>query len=59
MFTVSIENTKFTLLEQKTLAMHIICKIFMLIRSNVIRLKIRKYTNIKCKSRYTVQHQRL
>ena len=57
MLAVSVKDTKLTLLKQKTLAVHIISKIFVFILSNMIRLQIGEYTDIKRKSRYPVKHE--
>ena len=59
MFTISIENAKFTFLEKKTLTVHIIVEIFVFVPANMIRLQIGKYTNIKNKACYTVHHKSL
>ena len=59
MFAVPVEDSNVALLEQQALAMHIVRKILMLIFSDVIRLKVRKYTDVKDKSRNAVKHQRL
>ena len=39
--------------------MHVVCKILVLMLSDVVRLKICKYTNIKGKARYSVKHESL
>ena len=44
---------------KKALAMHVVCKILVLMLSDVVRLKICKYTNIKDKARYSVKHESL
>ena len=57
MLAVSVKDTKLTLLKQKTLAVHIICKILVFILSDMIRLQISEHTDIKHKSRYPVKHE--
>ena len=59
MLAVPIKNSMPALLEQKTLTVHIICKILVLIFSDMIRFKIGKHADIKHKSGYAVKHQRL
>ena len=59
MLAVPIKNSMPALLEQKTLAVHIICKILVLIFSDMIRFKIGKHADIKHKSGYAMKHQRL
>ena len=56
---VTVDDTDSALLEQQSLAMHIISKILMLQRSDMIRLDIGKNTKIKQDTGRSVQHQSL
>ena len=59
MVCICIKNSNFALLKQKRLTAKIICKILVLIWTDMVRLDIGKNTNIKLKTCCSVKHQTL
>ena len=59
MLIVSIDDSYLTLLKQQTLAVNIILKVLMLIRSDVVRLNVGEDSEIKDKALGSVEHKSL
>ena len=59
MFIIHIDDTKLTLLEQQSFAVHIVLKTCMFCRSDVIRLDVCENTDFKWNTCRPVQHQPL
>ena len=57
--SIHIYNSMLALFQKHTLAMEIIIKIFMFIRSNMVRFNICKNTIVKCKAWNSVKHKSL